>query len=397
MTEQPRPTVLEWVRETLRQAWRWYVVVFLNHFLTYLPLPLLVLLVFAVLANMVGEGYGANTLVWHDLWGLQFVVGAGLVLVFAQVFFVGYLLWLRDMREKFLDQEFRPVSYGTYCWSLAGCFLATGAIFLVAVFLMRLTQVPAGPNVTADAFGKVAENLDPVGVGIKYPDVAVRLQSYYTPWEILVPALAGGFLLWLLRSEAGIRWLEKTPLTKWLRPGRKGFWGLAIRSLIYAGFVGVWGGLLLLEELTLRWLGDRELDAGQLAAARQWVPGLGPQPFEWVRHYPPQIWPLIGGGLAAGVFLGLLQFFADLVGLGKKDMAARFAEMKRGFVEWVKELARKEKLQDEEKTKWWRPSSVWGGLGAALLAALWVSLLLLAVWGDFGDMLSLPKEPSGVG
>src|SRR5262245_27906504 len=112
-------------RNLLAWSVQWYVHCFLTNFLTYVPLPLALLLCAAMLTNVVGEGYGVDKVVWHDDWWKQFFVGASLSLVASLVFFVGYLLWLRDLRLKYLKGDFTEVSYGRYSWQMLGCFLGT--------------------------------------------------------------------------------------------------------------------------------------------------------------------------------------------------------------------------------------------------------------------------------
>src|SRR5687767_14422756 len=81
----------------------WYFYNFLTHFALYLPLPLTILVCVALLTNLLGEGYGVDKLVWHDEPDKQFFVGMSIALLAAEVFFVGYLLWLRDLRKGYID------------------------------------------------------------------------------------------------------------------------------------------------------------------------------------------------------------------------------------------------------------------------------------------------------
>src|SRR5262245_33753291 len=96
--------------------WRWCTASFLNHFLTNLPLPLALVLVLAMLTTSIGKNQGMDKQIWHDDPIKQFFVGASLTGVCAQILFVGYLLWLRDQRERRRRSKFPVISFGRYAW-----------------------------------------------------------------------------------------------------------------------------------------------------------------------------------------------------------------------------------------------------------------------------------------
>jgi predicted acylesterase/phospholipase RssA len=77
----------------------WYWQNFIKSFCFRLPLPLLLLFLVAITFNFIGEGFGIVGLVWQEDDRKRFVVGASMAMLALQVFYIGYVLWLRDRRE----------------------------------------------------------------------------------------------------------------------------------------------------------------------------------------------------------------------------------------------------------------------------------------------------------
>src|SRR5262245_65789747 len=71
-TPEPEPGWHIWV-------WRWYSATSLTHFLTYLPLPLVILFVIAMLANGIGASQGMDKHICHNDPMKRFFVAASLV------------------------------------------------------------------------------------------------------------------------------------------------------------------------------------------------------------------------------------------------------------------------------------------------------------------------------
>jgi hypothetical protein len=315
------------------QAWQWYSASFLNHFLTYLPLPLVVLLFLALLANF-GQGYGVDKLIWYDEPLKQALVGASLTMVFAQVLFVGYLLWLRDQRENPKGKTFPEISFGRYAWQIVGFFLAMALVALGATWLMnaaahRILGLPLeGPN-PLEAGGEP--------------------EPYQTPWFLLLAALGGGFVFWLLScKEIAQPWLDKSGLAAGLgrRLGRPVAVGVT-RGVYSIGFLVVWSGLLFGVWGLLR-LGGRG------------------------GRYPPHFWTLILGAFAGGVVVSL--FLRLLEYLTTKDRLRQgvLAGLAQGVNGWFTNLMSKE----DEGWRRWRNRLSW--VAALLIWAVWGILFLLA-------------------
>jgi hypothetical protein len=160
----------------LSVAWTWYTRNFLRGFCYYLPLLLLFLLPLAVLYGSLGADYGPRLLFLHDDPLKQFVAGVGLGLFWAEVLFVGYLLWMRDEREGILQTWFtrsvdrRPesgqyvpsLSFVGYAGTVILCMLATGAVFGIIYWVSSAAfdVFPLPSRWTwADLFGRFTEPL----------------------------------------------------------------------------------------------------------------------------------------------------------------------------------------------------------------------------------------------
>jgi hypothetical protein len=81
------------------RGWLWYYHNFLCGFCYSWPLLLLLLLPFALMLGVLLAGYGSRTLFFHDepLKGL--IAGVTVIVYWAQVLVIAYLVWLRDLRE----------------------------------------------------------------------------------------------------------------------------------------------------------------------------------------------------------------------------------------------------------------------------------------------------------
>src|SRR5205809_1001728 len=168
----PDPGLPTWV-------WRWFSSSFLNHFLAYLLLPVALLLLLAMLGNAVGESVGMDKQIWHDDPWKQFFVGASLMVACVQVFLVGYLLWLRDRRDRPWGKDFPEISFGRYAWQLVAALLGTALVVFLATFFMYKGAHP---------------DMETLPLGIKdSPTSQEEDSAYAVPWLLLLTALAGGF------------------------------------------------------------------------------------------------------------------------------------------------------------------------------------------------------------
>ncbi len=244
---------------------QWYFYSFLTHFLAFMPLSLTILLCASMLTNAVGESYGVDKLVWHDDWLKQFFVGASITLLCAQVFFVGYLLWLRDRREGYLKASFSEVGFGRYSWQMLGCFLATGAAIWVAAWLL----------------GRLGAHLRP-GQPVPTPHEAQSL-PYRIPWLLLAGALLAGCGLWLSLSRLGQGSAPR------------------LRRIFCVGLFAL-GVAVVTTALISTALRDDERD---------------------LPHDPPSSWSLVLGGFLGGVGVWLLTRISDWIGLGKGRLGQR--------------------------------------------------------------------------
>src|SRR5262245_16983764 len=86
----------------------WYHRHFLTHFCYYLTLPLVLLFLVLMMSGKFGRDFGVTDLVLHDDPIRQAVVGLSMAIVWLQVLFVAYLIWLRDRREGWLGDDVRP-------------------------------------------------------------------------------------------------------------------------------------------------------------------------------------------------------------------------------------------------------------------------------------------------
>jgi hypothetical protein len=128
-------------------VWAWYFQNFVGGFCYYLPLLLLFLLPLAILFGSLGADYGPRLLFLHENPIKQFVAGVSLALFWAEVLFVGYLLWLRDCREGRLKTGFnrvpdqqpktnhfsQPLSFLGYSLRVLSCIGATVLVFVIVV------------------------------------------------------------------------------------------------------------------------------------------------------------------------------------------------------------------------------------------------------------------------
>ncbi|HEV3446614.1 MAG TPA: patatin-like phospholipase family protein [Gemmataceae bacterium] len=123
----------------LDQTWAWYARHFWTGFCYYLPLPLTLLFLVALVCWRLGESFGVNELVWHDDGRMQAAVGGSLALIWVEVLFIGYLLWLNDQRG-----EAELTFYG-YAWRITACFLATvGLLAFIRFAVAQLANILDG-------------------------------------------------------------------------------------------------------------------------------------------------------------------------------------------------------------------------------------------------------------
>jgi hypothetical protein len=304
----------------LDRVWRWYFYSFLNHFLVYVPLPLTILLCVAMLADKFGESYGVDKLVWHDDGAKQFFVGTSLVLLCAQVFYVGYLFWLRDQREGYVIAEFPEVSYGEYSWRTLGCFLATGLLGLLVAVLME------------EAIAHVRKTSEET---VFLQELEAANFTYRVPWFPLLGALGCGFGFWLL--------CEKRHLGKWLQKRLSDKALPAAWAASALGFLVVSAGFLVGTVLIL--LRSERGD-----------------------EYPPRFWCLILGAFAGGLLVWLLTYVNNRIALGQ-ETTARLLLGK----DWLDNLMRKPEQPWEKR----RQSSPW--VVAPFVWSAWI-LLLWTTW-----------------
>jgi hypothetical protein len=169
--------------------WRWYFHVFLKHFVLYIPLPVTLPVLLGMLTNSLGHGYGVDRLIWHDSGWKQFIHGAAISLVFAEVLFAGYLLWQRDDREGRVGGSFESwnTSYGEYAWCTLASLIGTiGYVALVAVLIGLIV----GPGTVKDRFSRVSE------IGQATLDVPNNPLPYTVPWVMVVGGVLVGLAFW---------------------------------------------------------------------------------------------------------------------------------------------------------------------------------------------------------
>jgi hypothetical protein len=144
-TEGVSPQWPDW----LARPWVWYYRNFLRGFCYYLPLLLLFLFPLAILFGSLGADYGPRLLFLQDDKLKSFVAGVSLTLFWAEVLFVGYLLWLRDHDEGRLQGDVKPSSeqqsdnnqsapplkFRWYCLCILGCMVTTLGVFGLVVWI----------------------------------------------------------------------------------------------------------------------------------------------------------------------------------------------------------------------------------------------------------------------
>jgi hypothetical protein len=151
---------------------KWYYYNFISHFLIYLPLPLMLLLLMGLLTDN-SSSFGIDKLVWHDDPWKQGFVGCGCAFLVAGTLFVGYLLWQRDRdRDKNRGDkrlpQFRNLDFATYAWFIFWGFLIPAWL---GFFILWLAESP-------------------------------RPQITFLPPILLLATVAGCWLVWLWAPQA---------------------------------------------------------------------------------------------------------------------------------------------------------------------------------------------------
>src|SRR5262245_45472756 len=95
-----------WCSPHVSTAWDSYRRHFLGGFCYYILLLLLLLFPLVLLLGLFGAKFGPQLLFLHEDWLKQAFAGVSLTLFLVAVFFVGYMLWLRDIRHGRLEPDY---------------------------------------------------------------------------------------------------------------------------------------------------------------------------------------------------------------------------------------------------------------------------------------------------
>src|SRR5713101_392757 len=137
------------------RAWMWYYHHFLRGFCYYLLLLVMFLLPLGLMVNALASQFGPRHLFFHEEPLKELIVGISLALFWAEILFVSYLLWLRDLRQARLPSAAEgqsrqpgktkgdsarcapPMGFLAYFIAILSCISITGLIFVVVIELVR--------------------------------------------------------------------------------------------------------------------------------------------------------------------------------------------------------------------------------------------------------------------